>query len=313
MFVILYINVYYTSMELSTLIAFVAVAKERNISAAARVIHVTQPAVSIRIRKLEESVGEKLFERSGRGVALTAAGIHLLPRAEEVLRASESFSSAAGELTGVRGGELLLGTTDVASIHVLPPIYRNFLHRFDRIDLSVRVEGTAPLLHALREGSIELAVVALPVEGDDLDTTEIARDRLTAILPGNHALAGRKRLRLEELASTPMITFKEDSVTRRMVSLEFDRRRITPVIAMEISSPEAIKKLVEVGLGFSFLSERFVRLEVTEGRLAAPSIIGVQLSRKIGLVRLKDRYFSPAARAFLETARLTDRRGADSS
>lgn len=289
---------------------FIAVVRTGSVSAAGRALHITQPAVSIRIRALEEQVGEKLFERSGRGVALTPAGIHLLPRAEEVLRAVEGFAASAEEYSGARTGELHIGTTDVASIYVLPRIYRKFLRRHERIDLSVRVEGTTLLLHALKERRIELAVVALPVAGDDLEVTEIGRDRLTAILPGNHPLALRKRIGLEELAATPMITFKGDSVTRGMVEREFDRRGISPSIAMEISSPEAIKKLVEVGLGFSFLPEQSVRQEVREKRLAAPAITGLRLDRKIGIVRMKELYFSPAARAFLETARPVVRRGA---
>ncbi len=291
-------------MEWSFLEAFVAVARSGSVSAAARKIHITQPAVSVRIRRLEEQVGERLFHRSGRGVALTAAGSHLLPRAEEALLAAKAFSTAAADYSGVRGGELRIGTTDVASIYILPGAYRLFLRRFSEVELSVRVEGTTSLLAALREGEIEIAVVSLPAEGDDLVVTKIASDPLVAVLPSSHPLAKRSRVDLGQLVATPMITFKRDSVTRRMVEREFGLRGLEPRIGMEISSPEAIRKLVEVGLGFSFLPARSVRREVREGRLASPKITGVRFDRTIGAVMLEGRYLSPAAQAFLDTVKI---------
>jgi DNA-binding transcriptional LysR family regulator len=95
-----------------------------------------------------------------------------------------------------------------------------------------------------------------------------------------------------------MITFEARSVTRRQVDRAFAARGVVPPIAMEISSPEAIKKLVEVGLGFSVLPSKSVRAEIREGRLASPSVAGLRLERRIGLIRVKQRYLSPAAQAF---------------
>ncbi len=287
-------------MDLLTLRTYVTVARTKSVTEASRHLHLTQPAVSLQIRRLEDSLGETLFDRSGRGMKLTAAGTHLLPRAEEVLRSADSLEAAARDYRGIHSGSLSIGTTDVASIHVLPRTFRKFNRRYPGIELSVQVEGTRSLISSLRAGDIEIAIVALPVAGDDLVSRAVGEDRLVAILPRRHPLSDRKRIRLEELAGTPMITFKEESVTRTWVSETFRREGLNPTIAMEISSPEAIKKLVEVGLGFAFLPERTVHHEIRDGRLSSPSVAGVRLIRKIGALRVSDRYLSPAAEAFLD-------------
>ncbi|MBN1825042.1 MAG: LysR family transcriptional regulator [Candidatus Eisenbacteria bacterium] len=285
--------------DLAPLRAFLAVAREGGFSAAARALHLTQPTISMQIRRLEQELGERLFERTGKRARPTPAGFHLIGRAEEVVRAAENLADAARDLREVHGGDLQIGTTDVASIYVLPRAYRTFLGRHPSVNLSVTVDGTLPLLQSLRAGRIELAVATLPVSGDDLESTVVERDRLLPILPRRHPLAGRKRIRPEELAETPMITFKENSVTRREVDRAFGAAGVRPRVAMEISSPEAIKKLVEVGLGFAVLPERSVRAEIHAGRLASPVLTGLRLERRIGVIRPRGRYLSPAARAFL--------------
>ncbi|MFH1277482.1 MAG: LysR family transcriptional regulator [Candidatus Eisenbacteria bacterium] len=290
-------------MELANVEAFLAVVREGGFSAAARALHLSQPSVSARIRRLEEGVGEPLFERAGREARLTAAGRHLLATSEDFARAARDLRRVARDFRGLRRGNLDVGATDVASIYVLPSAFRRFTRRHPEIDLSVTVEGTEPLLGALRAGRIELAVANLPVPGEDVEATVVDEDRLLPVLPRTHLLANRKRIAPEDLAETPMITFKSDSVTRREVDRAFAIRGIEPRVAMEISSPEAIKKLVEVGLGFSFLPARSVRAEIRAGRVASPALTGMRLDRKIGLLRLKDRYLSPAAEAFASLIR----------
>ncbi|MFH1681526.1 MAG: LysR family transcriptional regulator [Candidatus Eisenbacteria bacterium] len=285
-------------MDLPNIRAFLSVVREGGFSAAARALHLSQPSVSARLRRLEETTGEPLFEREGREVRLTAAGSHLLPIAEDLVRSADDFARAAKDFRSLKGGRLDIGTTDVASIYVLPRAYRRFVRLYPAVDLSVAVEGSVPLLEALRAGRIELAVANLPVEGDDLAVDAVDRDDLLPVLPTRHPLAARKRVRLEDLASIPMITFKPSSVTRREVARAFASHGLAPRIAMEISSPEAIKKLVEVGLGFAVLPARSVRAELREGRLSSPALAGLRLERRTGLIRLRSRYLSPAAQAF---------------
>ena len=208
---------------------------------------------------------------------------------------------------GVVRGRLELGTTDAASIYVLPEVYRTFRERYPQVELSVRVEGTESLLRQLRERAIEVAIVSLTVggrsalpEGAGLETEPLYREELPVILSGAHPLASREEIGPEDLADVPFITFKEESVTRRAAASAFAAAGIRPNIAMEISSPEAIKKLVEAGLGASILPAGSVAAEVRAGTLATPRVRGVKLDRVLGIVRDPRRSPSPALTAFLE-------------
>lgn len=291
-------------MEVTPLRSLIAVARLKSVSEAARSLHLTQPAVSAHLRRLESEFGAKLVVRSGRGSALTPAGEFLVPYAERVIHGLEDLGAAAEDFRGARGGSLAIGTTDVASVYVLPRVYRRFVHAHPAIDLSVVVEGTESLLDALSEDRIELLVASLgEEERGGLVFEAIATEKLVAILPTEHPLASRRRVRLDELAPSPLITFKSDSHTRRRISRRFAENGLSPTIGMEISSPEAIRKLVEVGLGYAFLSERSVRAAIREGRVVSPAIEGVRFERSIGIAYQRGRYLSPAADAFLALVR----------
>jgi DNA-binding transcriptional LysR family regulator len=293
-------------MDLQTIRYFLAVAEEGSFGAAARRVGVSQPAISQGIARLEGEVGGRLFDRSARRAALTPEGELLLEPARRLRDDAESLGNLIDRSRGVVRGRLELGTTDAASIYVLPRVYRAFRRRYPDVELSVRVEGTRPLLRQLADRSIELGIVSLSV-GDlsalPADSPWLAdplyREDLPFILSARHPLASRRRIELAELADTPFITFKEDSVTRRAVAALFAAAGMEPRVAMEISSPEAIKKLVEVGLGASVLPARSVAAEVRAGTLVTPTVRGARLDRVLGVVRDPRRSPSPAAAAFL--------------
>jgi DNA-binding transcriptional LysR family regulator len=296
-------------MDVRSLRYFLAVAGSGSFRAAARQQGVSQPAVSQSIAVLEGELGLRLFDRVARRVTLTAEGRVFL---EPARRLVDDFDDLRGLLDRSRGavrGRLELGTTDAASIYVLPKVYRAFRKRHPEVELSVRVEGTESLLRQLADRAVELAIVSYEVgerrallPGPCYVAEPLHREDLQFILSARHPLAARRRVDLEELARTPLITFKEDSITRRAVAQVFAHAGLEPRVAMEISSPEAIKKLVEVGLGASVLPARSVAAEVRAGTLVAPAVRGVHLQRVLAVVRDGRRHASPAARAFLELA-----------
>jgi len=294
-------------MDVRTIRYFLAVAREGSFRGAARRVGVSQPAVSQGIALLEEEVGARLFDRVARRVTLTAEGRDLLEPAQRLLDDFDSLRAHVDRSRGAVRGRLELGTTDAASIYVLPKVYRAFRRRYPEAELSVRVEGTEPLLRQLADRAIEIAIVSLAV-GDRQASLPapgyvaepLHREELEFILPARHRLADRRHVELAELAETPLITFKEDSITRQAVGAVFAAAGVEPRVAMEMSSPEAIKKLVEVGLGISVLPSRSVAAEVRAGTLVTPAVRGVKLHRVLGIVRDSRRVPSPAARAFLE-------------
>jgi DNA-binding transcriptional LysR family regulator len=268
---------------------------------------------------LEDEIGARLFDRVGRRVGLTPEGRLLLGPARTVLDELDGLRNLVDRARGVVRGRLELGTTDAASIYVLPRVYRAYRRRHPDVELSVHVEGTEPLLRQLLERTVEIAVVSLsagdrraapPAPG--FSAEPLYREDLVFLLPARHPLAGRPAVTLSELAETPLITFKQDSITRQAVAGVFAAAGLEPRVAMEVSSPEAIKKLVEVGLGISVLPARSVAAEVRAGTLVAPRVAWTKLERVLGVVRDARRTASPAAEAFLdllETVRNVPREG----
>ena len=293
-------------MELQSIRYFLAVADAASFRRAAEHVGVSQPAVSQSIALLEAELGTRLFDRAARRVTLTPAGRDFLDPAR---RALAEFDALRGHLDRARGvvrGRLEIGTTDVASIYVLPRVYRTFRGQHPDVELSVRVEGTESLLRQLRDGAVELAIISLSVAdrnaelpGPGFVAKPLFREQLLFLLAKSHPLAARRRLTLADLADTPLITFKADSITRRAVDDLFRAHGLAPRVAMEMSSPEAIKKLVEVGLGMSVLPAPSVRAEIRSGTLVAPTVKNARLERVLGVVWDGRRTLSPAGDAFL--------------
>ncbi len=296
-------------MDIRSLRYAVAVADEGSFRRAATRMGVSQPAVSQAIGLLEEELGERLFDRLGRSVATTPAGRLLLDPARRVVAEFEALPGLLDQEQGVVRGRLEIGTTDVASIYVLPNVYRAFRRRWPDVELSVRVEGTGSLLEQVSSGAIEFAVATVEaggrraeMPGPEFAAQPLFREDLQFLVSGRHPLASRRRIGLAELAEIPLITFKAGSITRRAVDGVFRDAGFEPRIAMEMSSPEAIKKLVGVGLGAGVLPPRSIAAEVRAGTLRPLAVRGLRLTRVLGVVRDERRSVSPAATAFLELA-----------
>jgi DNA-binding transcriptional LysR family regulator len=292
-------------VDIRSLRYFLAVVDEGSFGAGARRASVSQPAISQAIAQLEEELSARLFDRGGRRVALTPDGEAFVESARRVVAEFDELPARLDRARGVVRGRLEIGTTDVASIYVLPRVYRAYRRRYPQVEISVRVEGTESLLRQLAARTIEIAVITLSV-GDRVadvpapfSAEPLFREQLDFLVSKGHPLAGRGRLALADLAEQPLITFKEDSITRQAVDALFREHGIEPRVAMEMSSPEAIKRLVEVGLGMGILPARSVSSEVRAGTLVGLPLRDAKLDRVLGVTRDPRRTPSPAAAAFL--------------
>ncbi len=295
-------------MDARLLRTFLAVAETGSFRAAARRLGVSQPAVSQGVARLERTLGASLFTR-GRAVALSEDGAALLEPARRLVAELDSLGNVLDAPRGRVRGRLELGTTDVASIYVLPRVYRAYRSRHPEVELSVRVDGSESLLRQLAAGAIEIAVISLAVgesravlPGEGFRAETLFREDLEFVVGKRHPLAGHRPSRAD-LALHPFITFKRESITRQAIDRFFAEAGAAPRIAMEMSSPEAIKKLVEVGLGASCLPARSIRAEIRAGTLVALRVRGGKISRELGIVWNERRTLSGAAAAFLDLAR----------
>ncbi len=288
-------------MDMRTLKYMLSVEKTGSITAAAREHFVTQPAVSIQLRKLQEELGTTLFEVVGREVRFTAAGKKVL---EYARRMSALEKEMVGEISGIAGlasGDVSIGTIDAASIYILPAVYSSFRRKYPGIELRVDVSSTLPLLERMLDGRLDFVVGTLSAEKRaGVEETEIFREKLVPIAPPGHPAAVRRSVDVEMFAGHPFISFHRESVTRRMIESALLDLGVTLEVAMEIDSQEAIKNLVASGLGLSILPHETVRWEIDRGTLARSRVRGLKIERSIGLMMPEKRHVTAAARAFLE-------------
>lgn len=287
-------------MNLHQLRTFLAVARTGSFTAAAGEVHLAQPTVSSGIAELERSIGVRLFNRSGRNVTLTIEGRQLLPYAERIqdLVTEAQDRVGRGELEGTEG--FRFGAIDAAVIYILPDLVRSYQERNPQIALTVQVDASRFLVDEILADRSEFALVTLPFENDRIVTLPIYRDRMTLVAGSDHRLASRKRVRLEEVVNETLILFHRESVSRRLVDGHFNDAGLRAGRVMEMSSPEAMRKLVEAGVGVSFLPHLTVHDAIREGTLVALDVVGVSLSREIGVAWRRGRYFSPAIRDLLD-------------
>ena len=292
-------------MEIIDLETFVKAIEVGSLSETARQLHVSQPAISARIRRLEASLGGALLVRSGRGVRPTPMGRHLLDRSLPILSQIRQLVSEFEDEGPIRG-RMVIGVTDLVAVHYLPTILRHLRQDHPALEIAVRVEGTAVLLEELERGDLDVSFATLPVGVEVFEVLPLYRDLQVVICSPNHPLSGKSRVDPHKLGDSAWILHKVESVTRQLVEGFFAAQGVAIRTEMEISSPEAIVELVRAELGLSVLPERSVERDLEDGRLAQIGVQGFDLERVSGLVWRRGRPLSRGARAIRDLVRPRD-------
>jgi DNA-binding transcriptional LysR family regulator len=275
-----------------------AVVNHGSFSRAAEDLHLSQPAVSLHIRQLEERAGHRLLERVGKRAFATRAGEILLEHAGRALGELEAARQALERLRGVVAGRLRVGTGATASTYLLPPLLRRLHARYPALELVVVTGNSAEITAAVAGNQLDLGIVTLPVSARSLTVSPLYVDRLAAIAPPDSEWRGRRAITPAELARRPLIMYERGGTIRRVIDEWFRRGRATPQVAMELGNAEAIKKLVSAGLGLSVSSAMSVKAEVRAGTLVAIALEPA-LSRRLGIVTRRDKPESPALHVLL--------------
>lgn len=287
-------------MDMRALKYLISLAERGSFTSAAREHFVTQPAVSIALRKLEEELGQRLYHVEGRTVLLTQAGEIALEYARRFSELEMEFSQRMGDLAGLRRGRISLGTIDAASIYVLPEVFSRFRERFAGIEVELEISSTMTLVRKMDAGRLDFVIGTIPEDvGREYEIFPIYSEPLVVIAPPGHALANGAAISVGSLDGHHFISFHEGSITRRIVERALAEKGVRPLIAMAIDSPEAIKHLVSSGLGLAALPRRVVQGELASGVLASIDVEGLRMERRLGLILRSERYISAPARAFL--------------
>jgi DNA-binding transcriptional LysR family regulator len=291
-------------MELRLLRTFRAVAEAGSFTHAASRIHLTQAAVSVHVRQLEDELGTPLFLRVNKKLFLTDAGKALLSRAEAILRAHDEAKAELAVIGGASRQRLAVGVASTAiTVHPLPEILNQMKLNYALLDLSV-VGGTSEwIIEQILASGLNAGLISLPVEESDISTETLRSDRLVAVMNPEHRFARAREIAPEELARESLILGEKGGNTRRLIDLFFEKSGLDPDVVMELQRTEAIIKMVELGFGVTILPQSAVRTDVARGRLRAARVRGLNLKWEFGLAYLKSDYISPVLEAFLRLCR----------
>jgi len=288
-------------MHLAELNVFMTVAAERSFSRAAVKLSRTQPAVSQAIKRLEDALGERLFDRSSKDGMLTAAGEVLLDYGRRLQQLSEEAQSAVRELRDLRRGRVLVGANE-AGVHTLLPLIAAFRDVHPAIQVDVRRVHARQIGLAVYQRSLDFGVLTFLPSDRGLDSITIGSDELVMLTHPDHPLAGRDEVTMAEFGRENVIAHNDPSPAREEV-LRYSERRHSPInIMVALPSLDAIKQAVEMRLGVALLPRRCAIAELAAGRLVGVPVPQVRLPREVRLVYRRGADLSPAASAFLEVA-----------
>ncbi|HEX5467562.1 MAG TPA: selenium metabolism-associated LysR family transcriptional regulator [Gaiellaceae bacterium] len=292
-------------MDTRQLAAFCAVVEKRSFSQAAEKLGVTQPAVSLQVRGLEERLGQKLLDRSGRSVEPTEAGLRLFRSAQRMLALEQQlYEDVAAEGADLQG-TLEIGASTGPGAHLVPLLLCEFQREHPDLHVSLSIWDTQTVSDKVALRELELGVVGALRRSRSLEFEPLVRDEIVLAVPPGHASAGRS-VSLDGLRDENVIAMQEGAGVRQVVDGELRRaglrlRELDP--KLELGLQESVKSAVAAGFGVTFISRTAIEGELAAGTLAAARVTGLEPARQIYVVRAKGRPPSRAAASFLDFAR----------
>jgi LysR family transcriptional regulator, hydrogen peroxide-inducible genes activator len=287
-------------MEVHQLRYFCAVARHGTFTRASEVEHVAQPSLSQQILKLEAELGARLFDRLPRSAKLTVFGKAFLPKAERILRELEQAKTEVREMSGNEKGEVVVGIIPTIAAYLLPRLLNGLRVQHPLIATKIIEDITPALLHRLHEGTIDLAVVALPIAGGELSSVALFDEKFYAVLPEKHRLASRSSISLAELNREPFLLLKEGHCFRDSLIAACDKVKMSPSIVFESGQFATILAMVSAGMGVSAVPAMAVQPQ--PGCKFIP-ISGKHSTRTVGIVTSRHHYQSRAQRLLMEHMR----------
>jgi DNA-binding transcriptional LysR family regulator len=276
---------------------FESVARNLSFSRAAEELHLSQPAVSTQVGKLEEHAGLPLFEQLGKKIHLTPAGAHMLASARVIIQQFTELEEAMTQFKGVAGGRLNVAVIS-AGDYFFPSLLVEFARRHAGVTLNFGVCNREELLAQMAENRTDLAVMVRPPTDADTVAEPFAPHPYVIVAPPNHPLVGKKRIALARVLREPFIVREKGSDTWQSLADAFGQHLGELNIAMEIKSMETIKQAVIAGMGVSFLSAHTISRELHAGSLAVLDVQGFPLMLNWYVVHRRSKRLPPVAQAF---------------
>jgi DNA-binding transcriptional LysR family regulator len=285
------------NITLRQLQVFDSVARLASYTRAAEELHLTQPAVSMQVRQLEENLGVELFEQVGRRAQLTQAGEEVLRYGRGITSQLDELQQVLGAIKGLRGGRLRVSAATTAN-YFIAHLLAVFSRRYPGIEIRLDVTNRESLLRQLSENTVDMVVMGRPPTELDVEAGAFMENPLVVVAPPTHPLAEEHDIPLEWLQDEVFLVREPGSGTRIAMERFFAEHGMHVRTGMEVGSNEAIKQSVQAGLGLGLLSRYTLALELSLGRLVELDVHDFPILRQWHLVHRRGKRLSPVAEAF---------------
>jgi LysR family transcriptional regulator, low CO2-responsive transcriptional regulator len=279
--------------------ALAAVQATGSFTSAANHLHVTQPAVTLQLRNLQELAGLPLIQRTGEGILLTDAGHELQHLTDRIEAALLDCEQSLDVIAGRSGGRVSIGAVSTAKYFV-PFAIAAFSRRFPKIDVMLQIGNRENIRDALRGYDLDIAIMGLPPADVEVEMRLLGKHPHIIVAAAGHPLARKRKLAATDLAEETFITREPGSGTRMLMEQFFQRSGLEAKIGMEMDSNETIKQAVIAGLGIAFISQHTVSHELQGRRLLALKVAGLPVMRQWHAIRRVDKVLLPPAQAMLD-------------
>lgn len=280
---------------------FYEAARANSFTAAAKVLHLSQPAVSMQIKGLEEYLQTDLFERNGRYLRLTQAGETLVPLAQQIVQLSVAAEETLRHADGQVSGSLTVGASAFSASYVLPHLVARFQRLYPEVSIVLRTSSQEELVEKLVTGEYDFGVMNVVAQCEHVICRPFFNEQIVLVAPAAHPFAQRKQVKPEELGNERYICQDKTSACRWAVGNALDRYGVDIEmfdIAMEVTSPEAIITAVEHGMGLSFISMLTAAPRLALGRIAIIDVAGVELETSVHIAYHESKLTNPVQTRF---------------
>ncbi|MCI0338535.1 MAG: LysR family transcriptional regulator [Acidobacteria bacterium] len=290
-------------MDLAQLEIFLSIAEEKSFSRAAEKMLRTQPALSIAIKRLEEELGETLFDRSSKSGTLTEAGKILLSYAQRMINMRDEAKEAISELRGMFRGRLTIGANESTSLYLLPGLLLEYRRLHPQIKIEVFRNVSEKIPAEVLERNLDFGFLSYDPMHPALQSLEVHRDELVLVVPPRHRFARRTQVTVKDLGSEQFVAHNVKTPARTRI-LDFFAQHRTPLnICIELATLETIKVFVQLEAGIAILPRLAVQEEIGSGELIEVPVKGMKIEKALRLVYRREQTLSHAAKSFLELVR----------
>lgn len=286
-------------LTLRQLKVFESVARHLSYSRAASELHLTQPAVSMQIKQLEDNIGLPLLEQLGKRIYLTEAGRELYQYSRSIAQQLADMEVALDELKGMERGKLNISVVTTAN-YFAPHLLAKFCQRYRGVTVSLNVSNREAVLKQLADNLIDLAIMGQPPENLDIDSESFMENPLVVVAPSDHPLCKERFIPVKRLAREIFLVRESGSGTRSAMERFFAAHKVAINKGMETDTTEAIKQAVQAGMGLGIMSLHTVELELETNRLKILNVQGFPIVRYWYVVNRKNKRLSSVANAFRE-------------